>query len=139
MSKKYSLNQIRDVWINAYLNGEVDWLTYLEAPSFFVTRNGGIISRSEQIAYIERSRRKFPNKRAGNVEFGETVAEMQEHKSWATVSGSAWIKRNGEIVSQCEFFELWLIVESRWQIATLCIEDTDRAQGTNEDGNASRR
>ncbi|RDJ97607.1 hypothetical protein [Paraburkholderia lacunae] len=127
MSKKYSLQQIREVWINAYLNGEVDWLSYLEAPSFFVKKNAELISKADQIAYVERSRTKFPNKRARDVEFRETVKEMQEHKNWATVSGSASFRRNGEIVSQCEFFELWLIVEDRWQIASLCIEDTDRA------------
>lgn len=129
MSKAYSVKQIREVWINAYLNGETDWLAYLEVPSFFVKRNAELISKADQLAYLERSRAKFPNKRTGDVEFRETVTAMHEHKNWATVSGSAWVKRNGEIVSQCEFFELWLVAEGRWQIASLCIEDTDRAEG----------
>ncbi|AOK63131.1 hypothetical protein WL71_05235 [Burkholderia ubonensis] len=128
MNEKYTLEQIREVWLNAYFNGETDWLAYLEAHLFFVTRNGELISKSEQIEFIERSRAKFPSKRANIVEFGETVAEMKKQDHWATVSGSAWIKRNGEIVSQCDFFELWLMVENRWQIATLCIEDIDRTQ-----------
>lgn len=130
MSKKYSFKQIRAVWINAYLNGEVDWLAYLEAPSFFIQRNAERVSKADQIAYIERSRTKFPNRRAGNVEFKEAVTAMQEHKNWATVAGSAWFKRNDQIVSQCEFFELWLIVEGRWQVASLCIENTDRTEET---------
>ncbi|AZE50118.1 hypothetical protein C4K04_4459 [Pseudomonas chlororaphis] len=128
MSNKYSLKQIREVWINAYLNGEVDWLSYLEASTFFIKRNSELISKAEQIAYIERSRTKFPNKKAGAAKLRETVKEMQEHKNWTTVSGLACFERDGEIVNQCEFFELWLLVENRWQIASLCIEDTDCAE-----------
>lgn len=68
MTKAYSVKQIREVWINAYLNGETDWLAYLEAPSFFVKRNAELISKADQLAYLERSRAKFPNKRAGDVQ-----------------------------------------------------------------------
>jgi hypothetical protein len=127
MSRKYSLKHVREVWINAYLNGEVDWLAYLEAPFFFVKSNAELISKADQIAYIERNRAKFPHR---NVEFRETVTGMQEHKNWASVSGSAWLKRNGKVVNRCEFFELWLIVEDRWQIASLCTEDTNHAEET---------
>ncbi|WP_316893421.1 hypothetical protein, partial [Ralstonia mannitolilytica] len=104
-----------------------------DSVAFHTKRHGANaerVSKADQIAYIERSRTKFPNRRAGNVEFKETVTAMQEHKNWATVAGSAWFKRKGEIVSQCEFFEFWLIVEGRWQVASLCIEDTDRTEET---------
>lgn len=123
MKNKYSIMQIREVWINAYLNGEVDWLDYLEIPLFFVIRNGRHISKSEEIEFIERSRRKFPNRRTNNVEYAEVIDEMQERKYWATVTGSAKIKKNDVIASQFDFFELWLVVDNRWQVAKLCIED----------------
>jgi len=128
MKNKYSIMQIREVWINAYLHGEVDWLDYIEIPLFFVIRNGRSISKSEEIEFIERSRRKFPNRRADNVEYAEVVDQMQERKYWGTVSGSAKIKKNGAIASQFYFFELWLVVDNRWQIAKLCIEDIDHKQ-----------
>ncbi len=127
MSSKYSLTQVREVWVNARLNGEVDWLDYLEAPTFFLKANGELVSKANQIAYIERSRKKFPNKRAGEAEFKETGIGIQQHKSWATVTGSACLKRDGKIVHQFEFLELWLIVGGRWQIASLCIEDIEHA------------
>ncbi|MHA7683670.1 hypothetical protein [Cupriavidus sp. PET2-C1] len=127
MNNRYLLNQIREVWINAYLNGEVDWLSYLEAPTFFVKRGDKLIFKSEQISFIERSRAKFPTKKSKGVEFRESIIDMQERKGWATVYGSASFKRNGEIVSQCNFFELWLIIDERWQIASLCIEDANQA------------
>ncbi|WP_206997119.1 hypothetical protein [Trinickia mobilis] len=127
MNKKYSLKQMREVWIDAYLNGEVDWLAYLEAPSFFVRKGAEQISKAGQMANIERSQAKFPNRRPGDVEFKELISEIREHTEWATVSGFASFRRKGEIVSQCEFFELWLVLENRWQIASLCIEDINRA------------
>lgn len=127
MNNRYSLNHIREVWINAYLNGEVDWLSYLEAPTFFVKRGDKLISKSEQISFIERSREKYPTKKHKEVEFIESTIDIKEHKGWATVFGSALFKRNGEIISQSNFFELWLVIEERWQIASLCIDDTDQA------------
>lgn len=127
MNSKYLLKQIREVWIDAYLNGEVDWLSYLESPSFFIKRGEELISKSEQISYIKRSRSKFPTKKQEGVEFRESIIEIREHNGWSTIFGSASFKRNGEIVSQCNFFELWLIIEERWQIASLCIEDFDQA------------
>lgn len=130
MNSKYSLTQVRDVWVNARLNAEVDWLDYLEAPTFFLRANGELVSKANQIAYIERSRKKFPNKRAGEAEFKETGIEIQQHKSWATVTGSACLKRDGKIVHQFEFLELWLIQAGRWQIASLCIEDIEHAEAT---------
>ncbi|WP_148283904.1 hypothetical protein [Burkholderia cepacia] len=110
------------------MNGEVDWLAYLEAPSFFVNRNGVHISKSEEIAFIEVSRRKFPNKRTNDVKYTEVIDQMRERKNWATVYGSAQITRDGEVASQFDFFELWVIVESRWQVVMLCIEDIDHAR-----------
>jgi hypothetical protein len=97
----------------------------LETTSFFVKRNAEVITKAEQIKNIERNRTKLSNNKTGMVKFRETTTEIQEHKNWATVSGGACFERNGEIVSQCEFFELWLIVENRWKIASLCIEDID--------------
>ncbi len=126
MSRQYSLKQIREVWINAYLNGETDWLAYLETPSFFVKHNAELVSKASQISSIDRGFARFPGKRTTDVEFSETLKQWQEHKNWATVEGSARIKRNGEVVSQCEFFELWLIADDRWQIASLCMEDSDQ-------------
>ncbi|MCY1543444.1 hypothetical protein D9M68_792640 [compost metagenome] len=128
MNRKYSLKQIRAVWINAYLKGEVDWLGYLEAPCFFIKDSDELIFKANQIANIERRRAKFPNKRATDFEFKETVERFHEYSSWAVVSGSACFKRGGDIVSQCNFFELWLLMDDRWQIASLCLEYTTRSR-----------
>lgn len=125
MNKKYSIKQIREVWTNAYLNGEVDWLSYLESSSFFVKKGASLTSKSEQITNIKRNQAKLPGKKHGEVEFKESVMEIRERSNWTTVSGFASFKRNGKIVSQCEFFELWLIIDDRWQITSLCVEDID--------------
>lgn len=128
MINKYRLSQIREVWINSYLRGETDWLIYLEAPLFFVTRNAEIITKQEQIAHITRNHEKLSKSSANDIEFGEEVTAMEEHKYWATVSGRAWLKRDGEFFNQCRFLELWIIANKRWQIASLCIEDRDHTE-----------
>ena len=103
MNRNYALKDVREVCIRAYLNGEVDWLAYLEAPSFFVKKNADLISKASQIAYIERSRAKFPKRSESDIAFSETVTHMQQYKHWATVAGTALTKRDGDILSHWEF------------------------------------
>lgn len=122
---KYSLGRIREIWINAYLNGEVDWLAYLEAPCFFVKENSGLTFKANQIANVSRSRARFKNKMEVDFEFKEAVEQLHEYREWATVLGSACFKRGGKIVNECRFFELWILVNDRWQIASLCLEEAD--------------
>ncbi|WP_157378150.1 hypothetical protein [Burkholderia ubonensis] len=36
MKTKCDLMQMRDVWLNAWRNGEVDQLNFVESPHFFI-------------------------------------------------------------------------------------------------------
>lgn len=120
MKTKFPLEIVRQAWIDAYFKGAVDWLAHVESPYFFVKRGEVVISKSEQLSIIKKNQKKMP---PSDTIFNEKIESMCEHSGWATISGSASIARNGELISEYMFFELWLILNGRWQIASLCYDD----------------
>jgi hypothetical protein len=127
MSRKYSLASIREVWLDAYLNGDASWLEYLEAPCFVVVNGPTLVSKAEQIAYLERSRQKFPGGRNGDFSFTQSVHRTLERESWATVVGSFVSSRNGRQISNCDFSEFWISTEGSWRITSLYLRDKSGA------------
>jgi hypothetical protein len=123
MNNEYSLLDVRAVWIDSYRKGLLDWLSYLESPFFFVRRGDKVMSRREQLAVMERSRSASLFGLAGDLDFNESIEEIRDFSGWSTVFGSATFSRKGEVVGKYRFFELWLISEGRWQIASLCYDD----------------
>ena len=123
---KYRLMDIREVWKKAYLNAEVDWLTFLETPSYFAKRGSTFMTKSHQLAYIERNRRRILVRNA-DAEVSEELHQVQEHRGWATIAGRATVRWKNEL-NRSDFFELWVMIEDRWQIASLCIEELDTNQ-----------
>ncbi|WP_139207452.1 hypothetical protein [Phytopseudomonas flavescens] len=120
MKTNFSLKVVRQAWIDAYFKSDVDWLAHVESPFFFVKRGAIVMSKKEQLSLIERNRRKVP---IADTVFNETTTQTQEHTGWATISGSASVTRDNELVNEYKFFELWLILHGRWQIASLCYDD----------------
>ena len=123
VTTKYRLMDIREVWKKAYANAEVDWLTFLEAPSYFAKRGSTLMTKADQLAYIERNRRRIVARNT-DVELSEELHEVQEHRGWATVAGRATVRRKNE-VNRSDFLELWVMIEDRWQIASLCIDELE--------------
>jgi hypothetical protein len=130
MKNEYSLLDVRAVWIDSYRKGLLDWLSYLESPFFFVKRGDKIMSKREQLAVIDRSRLASLSGWASDLDFNESIEEIRDFSGWSTVFGSAMFSRNGEVVGEYRFFELWIMSEGRWQIASLCYDDMLLGQGS---------
>lgn len=121
---KYKLLDIREVWKNAYRNVETDWLLFLEAPFYFAKRGANIISRAEQIAYLERNREKILGRQKNaSDDYREEIKEVHERDGWATVAGSIISRDFTGNVNYGEFLEVWIFLTERWQIASLCIDE----------------
>jgi hypothetical protein len=114
---KYSLVSIREVWRNACVEGETDWLEFIETPNFILIEERTTISRAEQIAHLQRKKRSFP--RATDFQYHETIHRVDEHQGWATVVGSFESHRNGVALAKCDFAEFWLVVDGRWRVASV--------------------
>ena len=123
MTRRYSLDSIREVWVNAYFAGEVEWLAYLEVPSFIIVSRVGLTTKSEQIHNIERSKKAFPFGKLLPVVFEQTVLQTTQHEGWASVVGTVTSRRGEHIVSDINFSEIWLAVNNSWRIASLYTAD----------------
>jgi hypothetical protein len=129
MSTRYSLSQMREVWIDAYLHGDIDQLNFVQSPHFFVMHADKILTKIQQIAYITRHRAEHTWHYPG-VSLHHDVTSLVEGPRWTTLSGSGEMRRGNCTLSRFQFIELWLISDNRWQIASLCYENqacADRA------------
>ncbi|MGN8192190.1 hypothetical protein PPH94_015970 [Burkholderia cepacia] len=122
MNTKYGLLEMRDVWIDAYVNGDIDQLNFVESPHFFVKRGNRILTRLQQISSIQRhlSEKTW---RGFALHVRDEITEFQEGRLWASISGTGSMQRDGRILSRFDFLELWIISDDRWQIAALCYEE----------------
>ncbi|WP_423393105.1 hypothetical protein [Burkholderia sp. LMG 21824] len=132
MKTKYDLIQMRDVWIDAYTNGDIDQLSFVESPHFFVKRGDIIITRHQQISHIkqhlsENTWRRF------DLGFRDETIRITESKQWASISGTSSIRRDGMALIWFNFLEPWLACDDRWQIAALCYDEKNSEDDTAED------
>jgi hypothetical protein len=122
MITRYSLSQMRDVWIDAYLHGDTDQLNFVQSPHFFVMYANKILTKSQQIAYITRHRSEHTWHYPG-VSLRHNITSIVESPRWTAISGFGEMRRDDNALSRFEFLELWLIIDNRWQIASLCYEE----------------
>jgi hypothetical protein len=122
MITRYSLSQMRDVWIDAYLHGDTEQLHFVQSPHFFVMHKNKILTKIQQIAQITR-RRSEQAVHYPHVSFRHDVTSIIDGQLWTTISGFGEMRRGDDTLSRFEFLELWLISDNRWQIASLCYEE----------------
>ncbi|QEM83614.1 nuclear transport factor 2 family protein [Halomonas binhaiensis] len=122
MEINISLEKVRKLWIEAYFKGDVDCLADIESPFFFVKSGETIISKDEQLSNVRKNRYKRLVNKCDIVDFRESIDEVREHPGCTTVSGRATVYCESEIVGRYDFFEVWMVVDDRWQIAYLCYE-----------------
>ena len=132
MNTKYGLLEMRDVWIDAYMNGDIDQLNFVESPHFFVKRGNRILTKLQQISSI---RRQLSEKtwHGFALHVRDEITEFEESRLWASVSGTGSMQRDGRVLSRFDFLELWLINDDRWQIAALCYEEKECQGGVTTD------
>ncbi|WP_230461586.1 hypothetical protein [Burkholderia ubonensis] len=128
MEPRYSLCQMRAVWIDAYLNGDVDQLAFVESPHFFVKRGTRILTKSQQLAHLQRHSPERTGRHFSWQAHGE-MTEFAESRQWASIRGSGSMRCDGTIVSAINFVELWLVQDERWQIAALCYDERENDGG----------
>ncbi|MBP0716337.1 hypothetical protein ABXK61_23935 [Burkholderia sola] len=125
MKNKYSLLQMRDVWIDAYISGDIDQLNFVESAHFFVKRRDRILTKVQQIASIQRrlAEKTWPD--CGPRIHQDITAIVEDH-SWASISGTGSMASNGKDLTRFDYLELWVVNENRWQIAALCYDEKRR-------------
>ncbi|WP_323121656.1 hypothetical protein [Burkholderia alba] len=114
------------------MNGDTDQLNFVESTHFFVKRGDRILTKSQQIAYIQRHGAEKTWRNFG-LDIHNEIKNVAESQRWATISGTGAMQRDNKTLSRFDFLELWLINSGRWQIAALCYEDHLREPETSND------
>lgn len=123
MNSKYKLTDVREMWVRAYFNGETDWLDFLQTPTFFAKRGENFITKAEQLAFIDRNKGKFVAAKKSNNPAMELEKSIVEHNGWATVTGFYESTSDKGLSIRSSFLEVWVVIDARWQIASLCVDD----------------
>ncbi|RQR27080.1 DUF4440 domain-containing protein [Burkholderia sp. Bp9143] len=124
MKTKYDLLEMRDVWIDAYMSGDVDQLNFVESAHFFVKRGGRILTKLQQISSIERHLSEKTGFNLG-LHVHTEITVIAEDRHWASISGTGSMRRDGRTLTRFDFLELWLVNDDRWQIAALCYDEKE--------------
>ncbi|CAB3763082.1 hypothetical protein GQ57_22065 [Burkholderia sp. MSh2] len=132
MKTRYGLLEMRDVWIDAYMNGDIDQLKFVESPHFFVKRGDRILTRLQQISAMQRhlSEKTW---RGFSLQVRDEITAIEESPLWASISGTGSMQRGEGILTRFDFLELWLVNDDRWQIAALCYEEKEYQGGGTTD------
>ncbi|MBN3790256.1 DUF4440 domain-containing protein [Burkholderia sp. Ac-20353] len=121
MKAKFDLMQMRDVWIDAYIHGDLELTNYVESPQFFVKHGGSMITKQQRLARMRAHAAEQASRMSG-MRYEDETRHVSEQGEWATVSGIGAMRKNGMIRARYKFLELWLINDGRWQVAALCYE-----------------
>ncbi|WP_137079890.1 hypothetical protein [Halomonas caseinilytica] len=120
MLPKIPLKSVRQAWIEACANGQADWLDYIESPSFFIKKGGDVITKKDQLWSVERSRKKHSLTDKKQFSFSHLEEEIHERDGWAVIKGFGCVKINNKEVNSYGFLELWVVLDGRWKIASIC-------------------
>ncbi|AXK66687.1 DUF4440 domain-containing protein [Burkholderia sp. IDO3] len=131
MKNKYSLLQMRDVWIDAYMNNDIDQLNFMENPHFFVKQGDRILTKPQQISHLQRHLSE-KGQRNFDLQVHNEITAITESPHWASISGTGSTRRDGSVLTRFKFLELWLIHDDRWQIAALCYDEQECEGGMTE-------
>ena len=118
MEPRFTLAQMRDVWIDAYRHADVEQLDFIASPHFVVHHENRIRTKAQFLARMrivaaERASDRF------RVTYRDETMQIVTRGQWATITGigSVWI--NQAIDSRFDFEEQWCVNHARWRIAAL--------------------
>ncbi|KVN41315.1 hypothetical protein WJ63_22920 [Burkholderia pyrrocinia] len=121
MKTKYDLMQMRDVWLDACRNGDIDQLNFVESPHFFIKHGDAVRTKPQHLARMRAYAAEHAERHAG-MAYEDEIRHVVERDEWAAVSGISAMRKNGRLVARQEFLELWLVCDARWRIAAFCFE-----------------
>ncbi|MBN3835098.1 DUF4440 domain-containing protein [Burkholderia sp. Ac-20344] len=121
MEPRFTLMQMRDVWLDAYRHADVEQLDFVASPHFFIQHENRIRTKAQYRARMhvlaaERAADAF------RVTYREEATRIVEFGQWATISGIGSVWTNQAIDSRFDFLELWSVSDARWRIVALCYE-----------------
>ena len=133
MKPKFDLLSMREVWIDAYLTGDVEQLAYVESAHFFVKHGGLTKTKQQQLARLRTFSAEYVSRMSGMTYVDESRCII-EYGEWATISGICAMRNNGQVFERNAFTELWVIDDGRWQVAALCYRHQPHLVGANVGG-----
>jgi hypothetical protein len=120
MPLKYSLQQMRDVWIQAYFSTDIEQLQYVEADCFFVKIGNKVQNKQQQLFTLTHKR--DASSVHASMQMQDLEVTFREEKGWASVQGTGRTLHNEQVVNSFVFCELWFVEGDRWRVAALCID-----------------
>lgn len=121
MKPKYSLQQMRDVWTQAYFSAEIEQLRYVEADCFFVKRGNRVQTKQQQLQAL--ARQADTSFAQVGMHMKDVEVTIREAVGWALVQGTGQTLHHERVVDSFVFCELWIVEGGRWRVSALCIDD----------------
>ncbi|WP_175921198.1 DUF4440 domain-containing protein [Burkholderia latens] len=121
MEPRFTLAQMRDVWIDAYRRADVEQLAFVASPYFFVQHEARIRTKAQFLARMRIvAAERAPD--SLDIEYRDETKQIVVRGQSATITGigSVWI--NQAIDSRFDFVEQWYVIDARWRIAGLRYE-----------------
>lgn len=114
-SSMEEIREIRDIWLQAYLDGNTEKLAKIESDGFSIISGQGIEtnpSRLEKISARKLSDQWFKP----SASFQNTQMEYQHLGSVVTVTGLFEIKAKNKVIRSSYVSEVWQKINNNWQI-----------------------
>jgi len=118
MSFKADLNLIRREWYNAFYNGNIEQLDYLETGWFISTNGHKVLYKKHQLRKIEMCSAEYKMLSITRTEYD---VEIREFKGIACISGKAALDE-GDDITKVGFIENWIMVNGGWKLQFVTFE-----------------
>ncbi|MDN7426382.1 hypothetical protein CFB89_22435 [Burkholderia sp. AU16741] len=121
MEPRFTLAQMRDVWIDAYRHADVEQLDFVASPGFFVQHEARIRTKAQFLARMRVVAAERPSDRSG-IAYRDETMQIVTRGQRATITNIGAVRINHTTDSRFDFVEQWCVIDARWRIAALCHE-----------------
>ncbi len=118
MEPRFTLAQMRDVWIDAYRHADVEQLDFVASPNFFVLHEAHIRTKAQFLARMRVVAAERASNRSG-IAYRDETMQIVTRGQRATITGIGAVRINQAIDSRFDFVEQWCVIDARWRIASL--------------------
>lgn len=118
MEPRFTLAQMRDVWIDAYRHADVEQLDFVASPHFFVRHEARIRPKAQFLARMRVvAAERTPDRPA--IAYRDETMQIVTRGRCATITGIGSVRIDQAIDSRFDFVEQWCVIDARWRIAAL--------------------
>ncbi|WP_321931546.1 DUF4440 domain-containing protein [Burkholderia cenocepacia] len=118
MEPRFTLAQMRDVWIDAYRHADVEQLDFVASPNFFVLHEAHIRTKAQFLARMRVVAAERASNRSG-IAYRDETMQIVTRGQRATITGIGTVRINQAIDSRFDFVEQWCVIDAQWRIASL--------------------